>query len=349
MSLKDVVMRTEARPRCCVCGGSGSVVYSDIPDRLFAAPGKWTIVRCENPACRLLWLDPMPAAEDLHKAYGEYYTHGDAEAWPDSPLRSAYARWVKNPYLAAKFGYRALEAGVLGRILRGALYFLHPVRRHELDASVMYLPARDGGRLLEIGFGSGALLKRMRGLGWRAEGCDFDPVCVERARAEGFEARLAPLKGAGYPDDHFDAVVMSHAFEHVPDPLELLGEIRRILKPGGLFISLTPNAAAYGHRKFKEHWLALDPPRHLHLFTPASLRLEMAKVPFSKVNIFTTINGAAYIHLASRDVAKTGRHRFGGPLNQAEWKRGRRFQLLEWFLLWFQPDAGEELVVIASK
>ena len=339
-------IRAEARPNCCVCGGAGSIVYSGIPDRLFAAPGKWTIVRCGNADCGLLWLDPMPAAEELHKAYRDYYTHGDAEPWPVSPL---YTRWVKNAYLAAKFGYRALDPGFPGRILRWILYFLHPVRRTELDASVMYLPAHDGGRLLEIGFGSGGLLKKMRAVGWRAEGLDFDPVCVERARAEGFEARLGSLKDARYPDDCFDAVIMSHAFEHVPDPQELLREIRRILKPGGRFVSLTPNAAAYGHRKFKSYWLALDPPRHLHLFTPAALRLALSRISFATVKVFTTINGASYIHLASRDVEKTGRHRFGGPLNQAEWRRGRRFQLLEWFMLWFQPDAGEELVVVAVK
>jgi SAM-dependent methyltransferase len=297
-SSQEETIRAAACPRCCVCGGPGSVAYSGIPDRLFAAPGKWTIVRCVDPSCGLLWLDPMPATDDLHKAYKKYYTHDEGPSRPASALR---------------------------------------------------LPARPGGRLLEIGFGSGTILETLSAAGWRAEGLDFDRVCVERLRAKGFEARLGSLKDAAYPGDSFDAVIMSHVFEHVPDPLALLREVRRVLKPGGLFVALTPNAAACGHRKFRSNWLALDPPRHLHLFSPASLRLALSSVPFSAAKVFTTINGADYIHLASRDLERAGRHVIGAPLDPAERRRGRRFQLREWFLLLLQPDAGEELVVIAAK
>jgi len=40
-----------------------------------------------------------------------------------------------------------------------------------------------GGRLLEVGCGSGKMLKDMADLGWEVEGIDFDPVAVENSRA----------------------------------------------------------------------------------------------------------------------------------------------------------------------
>ena len=73
------------RPRCAVCASSGTPLYSGLQDRLFGAPGQWDMVKCSNPQCRLLWLDPRPAAGDLWKAYRNYYTHQDSE--PRGPLR----------------------------------------------------------------------------------------------------------------------------------------------------------------------------------------------------------------------------------------------------------------------
>lgn len=342
-------IRAAARPTCAVCGGTGDRVYDGIPDRLFHSKGEWSIVRCTNTSCGLLWLNPMPLAEDLHKAYEQYYTHADQPARPDSFLRSLYAKYIKNGYLALRYGYRLVDPGFPGRLLGLLMYLLHPARRLELDCSVMYLPPREGGRLLEIGFGSCALMEHLRSVGWDPQGLDFDPLCVERARAKGFEARAGALEDAKFPDGRFDAVVMSHAFEHVPDPIGLLREIRRVLKPGGVFVSMTPNASSHGHRVFGRNWLALDPPRHLHLFNPDSLRGALAQVPFSSARIFTTANGADYIYLSSRDLIRAGRHTIGAPLDPAEWRRGRLFQLRESLRLWFNPDAGEELVVYAVK
>ncbi|MBI5247335.1 MAG: class I SAM-dependent methyltransferase [Elusimicrobia bacterium] len=345
----DAAIHTAARPRCAVCGGEGATVYAGIPDRLFHSKGEWTIVRCANASCGLLWLDPMPLPEDLHKAYAQYYTHADQPARAESFLRSLYVKYVKNGYLALRYGYRRVDPGFPGRLGGLLMYLLHPARRLELDCSVMYLPPREGGRLLEIGFGSCALMEHLRSVGWNPSGLDFDPVCVERAKAKGFEARTGALEDAKFPDGHFDAVVMSHAFEHVPDPIGLLREIRRVLKPGGTFVSLTPNAVSYGHGYFGRNWLALDPPRHLHLFSPDSLRGALAQVPFSSARVFTTANGADYIYLSSRDLLRSGRHTLGAPLDPAEWRRGRLFQIGESLRLFFNPDAGEELVVYAVK
>src|SRR5487761_1111965 len=77
MEQEAAVVRANAHPLCYLCNSFGDVLYRDLTDAVFFAPGKWSIRRCPNPACGLLWLDPMPVAEDLPAAYEGYYTHGE--------------------------------------------------------------------------------------------------------------------------------------------------------------------------------------------------------------------------------------------------------------------------------
>ncbi|MGI0134289.1 MAG: class I SAM-dependent methyltransferase, partial [Candidatus Micrarchaeaceae archaeon] len=136
----------------------------------------------------------------------------------------------------------------------------------------MYLPERLGGRLLDVGCGSGDTIDEMQRRGWNCEGIDFDPETARIAQERGFSVYVGELHAQRYPGDTFDAIVMSHVIEHVPDPLGLFEECRRILKPGGRLIVLTPNGSSWGHQVFGANWLYLDPPRHLHIFTFSSIR-----------------------------------------------------------------------------
>lgn len=109
----------------------------------------------------------------------------------------------------------------------------------------------------------------MQALGWQVEGVDFDPKGVRNAQAKGLTVHLGDLDRQGYPDDSFDAVAMSHVIEHVPDPSALLRECRRILKPGGRLVVLTPNVASWGHRLYGSDWRGLEPPRRMRGSRPS--------------------------------------------------------------------------------
>lgn len=111
----------------------------------------------------------------------------------------------------------------------------------------------------------------LRQLGWHVEGLDLDPTAVKVASSRGLAIHLGSLKEQNFPDQSFDPVVSSHVIEHVHDPVGLLGECRRILRPDGKLVIITPNIASWGHAWFRSNWLALDPPRHLHLFKATSL------------------------------------------------------------------------------
>jgi len=334
---------------CPLCGSEGILLYQGLRDRLFNAPGKWSLRKCPNPECGLLWLDPMPLEEEIGKFYKGYYTHQFSRATdiPDTWPRRVY-RIVKEGYLAYKYGYKSTLRSAWEEFL-GMFVYLHPGRRADLDFSVMYLPVQPNGHLLDVGCGSGRLLKRMQELGWITEGVDFDPVAVGNARNEGLRVRLGALEKQQYPENYFDVITMSHLIEHVHNPLQLLRECRRILKPAGSLIVVTPNGKSWGYKLFKDAWLHLDPPRHLHIFTTLSLHNLVQRADFKKVKIQTTVRDANGLFIASRSIHRTGKYVWGSsqPRTIQIWARG--MQLLEWAILKVKPNVGEEIALVAEK
>ena len=263
----------ERVPNCPACGSTRrSLLYDALSDRIFhAAPGTWRLVSCSD--CASAYLDPRPTEASIGRAYESYYTHGaEAVAGPGGPRAK-----LLNGYLNARWGYNLRPAAPFGRLV-GALV---PVRAAIAGREIRHQMRLPGGRLLDVGSGSGAFVAHARRLGWAAEGLDPDPTAVETARRNGIPATLGRLSDVEGREGAFDAVTLSHVIEHLHDPLADLRRIHRLLGPGGRLWIATPNLLALGHRLFERDWVALDPPRHLVLFTPASLDRLLRRCGFT--------------------------------------------------------------------
>lgn len=336
------LVRTRRQTVCISCGSEGPKLYADLSARLYPAPGAWDYRRC--PACGLLWLDPMPEAADLGRFYQEYLTHGapdTSQVTNPSWLRRLYRR-ANLASLDGRFGYRRSRRPAA--VLR-TLPYLWAWRLPRMDVQVMYLSRREGGRVLDVGCGAGGTMVALRALGWQPEGIDFDPRAVAVARAQDLDVRLGSLHEQAYPDASFDAVVMSHVIEHVPDPAALLVECRRVLKPGGQLVVLTPNAASFGHRKYRGRWLYLDPPRHLHIFSPRALRQLAAPLWGRRVRVFTTCRGAAWMTIGSRGLRRDLGWTTQRPASSLAKVAAEAWEFWEWLRMRFDPDGGEEIVL----
>ena len=311
---------------CSLCNSKGILLYSNLRDRLYSVPGVWNIRKCSNNKCGLLWLDPKPVEEDINKLYKK----------------------IKTNYLAYKYGYFNSSMNFFEKLLAMIMY-IDPGRRANLDFSVMYLPMKAGKFLLDLGCGDGWLLENMQNLGWKVEGIDMDYKAVKIARSKGFNVRFGKLEDQLYPDNHFDVITMSHVIEHVYDPLKILRECYRILKPKGRLIIVTPNADSLGHKIFGKSWFPLEPPRHLYIFNCKSLADLLKRSGFKKINTYTTIRDAVGSFIASTHIKISGRYVWGNFKPKFIYFLGRYFQFIENILLKFNSNIGEEILVIAKK
>lgn len=338
---------SEPCPKCYLCGTDGAPLYSGLPDRLFGTPGVWSLKQCPSESCGLVWLDPMPTIEEIGKAYIHYYTHEPRTVRNISSMRD-FARRIGESYLWHKYGYPSDEASSwIDRLWW--LTYLHPGGRANLDFGVFYLPAKPNGRVLEIGFGAGELLQNLQARGWSAEGIDTDAKAVAAARDRGLKAHLGTLAEQRFSDAIFDAIVMSHLIEHVHDPIGLLKECRRVLTTHGSLVLVTPNIDSLAHRIFDANWLALDPPRHLHLFSSNTLIQVVERAGLRVRSCRTTIRDANGLYIASKAIRRKGFHQMGAKAKRWLYYQARLFQLMEWGLKKFRSSLGEEIVLIASR
>lgn len=323
-------------------------MYDKLDDVLFGAPGSWSISRCTNPHCGLIWLDPQPLQEDIGRAYAEYFTHGSATRSPGL-VRKAFRR-LRSSSLRAQLGYRHPVSGPSWR-LEAFLGHLYPGGIDALAASVMFVnaPRSEGGSLLDVGCGAGDLMVRMRELGWQVMGVETDPRAVDRAVHRGLDVRNSVLEDAHFEAASFDAVTMAHVIEHVHDPARLLAECRRILRPGGILVILTPNSSSWGHRHFGRNWMPLDPPRHIRVHNRNNLPRLLDAAGLAPVRVATLAINANAVWSTSDEIRRTraaGRSRIAPKRNPLA---GVARQIAERVRLKLDADAGEDLLAIATR
>jgi 2-polyprenyl-3-methyl-5-hydroxy-6-metoxy-1,4-benzoquinol methylase len=343
------VIRTRPCPDCPVCGTRGVPLHRDLPDAVWGAPGRWTLDRCPGATCGTLWLDPAPLEEDMAIAYARYQTHSSAPRAADSRGRSTIGA-AKRDYLRWRWHYAGPSPGLAVRALGRAFGWL-PQHRARLDAAVFHLDGHRPGRLLDVGCGAGDGIDRMRGLGWCAEGTDTDPAAVSAARSRGLTVHQGTLDRLDLPAASFDAVTLSHVIEHVDDPRALLRECRRLLAPRGTLFIETPNAGSWLHARLGRHWRGLEPPRHLQVFTPASLARLVAEQDLRVTRVFTSAKSASHFFAASRAAARAERQGVpsGDDFGKSMRRAGAVVAAAELLLGLLARDRGEEIVMIATR
>jgi 2-polyprenyl-3-methyl-5-hydroxy-6-metoxy-1,4-benzoquinol methylase len=339
ISTDSNIINATPEPACYLCGSQGIILHTCLSDHYASAPGKWNLKRCPNVDCGLVWLDPMPAKEDLWKAYRVYYTHPDYV-----PEDNRKVDWISFLLLKINKPFFKLFEHAAG------------IRKVEKEwrekADLMFLgEAPPGGRLLDVGCGKGDVLFRFLREGWMVEGLEVDTDAAAYARMNrGLNVHQGELESQRFSDNLFDAITMNHVIEHVHDPVALIRECLRILKPGGRLVLATPNIRCFGHKKFGRNWSHLQSPSHLHLFTKKSLKECAARAGFQSINSFCApgyAEGGAIRVSIEREEDASGKKRWAF----SRWLEESCLKVLAYYLFFIKKDdeAGEEIFLIAIK
>lgn len=138
---------------------------------------------------------------------------------------------------------------------------------------------KKNSKILDVGCGRCEILDAFKQLGLDISGVDaserirvFAPKDISKLEILDFSKENIP-----FDDDEFDVIFTKSVIEHIHDPTLLMKEILRILKPGGIFISLTPEWAS----QMKTFY---DDPTHIHPYQPKGLKVLLILSEFKDVH-----------------------------------------------------------------
>jgi SAM-dependent methyltransferase len=138
-----------------------------------------------------------------------------------------------------------------------------------------------GPRLLDIGYGSGYLLRTARAHGFQGYGVETSRTrAAELESMFGAHLAVAHLGHDPLPWGSFDAIVMTHVLEHLGDPPAALRQIAQALNPGGVLYVAVPDNESWQFRIFGKEWDAVNPVAHFQFFNERSLDRALREAGF---------------------------------------------------------------------
>ena len=138
---------------------------------------------------------------------------------------------------------------------------------------------KEGMKILEPGCGRGEHLRIFQDLGLEVYGLDISPEAPKLADDLNISVCNLESGKLPFPDNFFDVVYSKSFLEHLKEPHMFLKEALRILKPGGLILSLVPDWESQ-YKKFYDDYTHRSP------FTSVSLKNVQLVTGFRDVKVY---------------------------------------------------------------
>jgi ubiquinone/menaquinone biosynthesis C-methylase UbiE len=199
-----------------------------------------------------------------------------------------------------------------------------------LEADIVEPLAR-GREVLEVGCGTGLILKRLEGAAKSLTGLDISRGMLAEARQRGFAVTEGSATDLPFEDESFDLAFSFKVLAHVPDIRRALAEMARVVRPGGIVVAEFYNRLSVRRlakvlggpgrisaaRTEAEVFTRWDTPRQAREHLPAGLTVESwrgVRVFTPSAALFRVPGLAAVLDRAEQWAVDSPLARFGGFL-----------------------------------
>ena len=226
---------------------------------LFGPYSRYTYYRCGRCGTIELW--PLPDEQEMVRAYeAEYVAAAQSEEFTDPDVW----REVSRTYCASMV--KVLE------------------------------DYRVAGAIVDYGAGWGLLVELLKQRGFQACGLEISRQELAYAQARGLPIQKGDLQSLSGVDGQLSAITLLAVFEHLVNHGAVLRAAHRLLKPGGLFVTLHPTAAFYNivgtaarlgnkRKPVPDLWGSFTAPWHTALFSTAATEQLISRYGFRLLEI----------------------------------------------------------------
>lgn len=249
---------------CLVCGNfknNSKYIFSEM---MFGFRDKFEYFQCSKCGC----LQILNIPNNLAKYYPpKYYSFEKPTSSSSSKLRQLLIKRLSTYALTGN-----------GKIVGCTLSWLMPsyIWRFRVNG-FSDLKLNKQIRILDVGCGSGELLFGLAELGFKnVRGID-QFIESDIVYSNGASIRKATLEDTS---GEYDLIMFQHSFEHMPNQLETLQSVKRLLAENGVCLLNMPTVTGYAWEYFRENWVQIDAPRHLSIHSQDSIRMLARKAGF---------------------------------------------------------------------
>lgn len=243
-----------AEVNCPVCGGRNRSV-------LFQKMG-FNICRCA--ACDTVHVNPQLKPD----AILDYYRQDDEK----KAGRSSSSMWID--VLCNPENQR----------------WQRPYFQEAVDILKQNAPARKP-RLLDLGCSIGLFMEVAQENGFECVGLELETEACQFARSRGLDVRDQTLAEAGIPDGSFDFITLFGVLEHLQYPDDVLRDVVRCLKPGGVVMAIVPNVGSLAASVLHERSRMFNGRNHLTYFSWKTLPAILERFGLQVCHLDTVLTG----------------------------------------------------------